>query len=164
MSKDVIEIPITRGLVVTVDQIDSDLAKLKWRSCCGRAHRGGGGYPTYYMHRVIAERMGISAQDIDHKDRNPLNNCRSNLRGCTRSQNLMNQGKRPGKSSRFKGVSKCEKGRFMASITINRKVKHMGRFDSEEDAAKVYDEAASKLFGEFAVLNFPNPKERSCSS
>lgn len=64
-----------------------------------------------YMHRVIAERMGLNIEglQIDHKDRNPLNNQRSNLRIATQSQNKGNSEKYKNNTSDYKGIRWHEK-------------------------------------------------------
>jgi len=64
------------------------------------------------------------------------------------------------KSSNFRGVSKCAKdGRWQARIRIGRSVKYLGRYKTEEDAARCYDVAAVKFHGDRAVLNFPDEKQ-----
>jgi hypothetical protein len=62
--------------------------------------------------------------------------------------------RRKGCSSRFKGVSwYAASGRWNAAITVLRKTINLGRFDSEEEAAKAFNDAAKRLQGEHAVLN-----------
>jgi len=105
------------------------------------------------MHRlIIGAPKGLF---VDHENHNGLDNRRQNLRLCTKTQN--NQNQRPyGKTSRYKGVSwKKREKKFVASITLNKRRYHLGYFKSEIDAAKAYDKAAKKFFGEFAYLNFP---------
>jgi len=52
-------------------------------------------------------------------------------------------------------VSKCVKdGRWQARIRVGKKVRYLGRFKNELDAALTYDEAALALHGPRAVLNF----------
>lgn len=96
---------------------------------------------------------------LDHINRNPFDNRKSNLRFCTNSQNGANRiykTKRP-KSSKYKGVSFHKQHRkFGANIKVMYKAKHLGYFDTEEEAARAYDKAAKYYFGEFAVLNFHN--------
>mmetsp|Transcript_5047 Transcript_5047/g.9007 ORF Transcript_5047/g.9007 Transcript_5047/m.9007 type:complete len:353 (+) Transcript_5047:603-1661(+) len=59
-------------------------------------------------------------------------------------------------SSRFRGVSKCSKdGRFQARIRVGNNVKYLGRFRSEEEAARRYDSAAASMHGKRAQFNFP---------
>ncbi len=92
---------------------------------------------------------------IDHIDRNPLDNRRANLRLATIAQNNMNKRSRPG-VSKFKGVIyRARKKLWVARITVNRKRKYIKSCKSEIDAAKAYDEAAKKYYGQFAYLNFP---------
>jgi hypothetical protein len=101
--------------------------------------------------------MGLGLNKIcDHKDSNTLNNRRENLRECSAAQNLQNTRKRPGLSSRFKGVYWDKKNRkWMARVQHNRKWHYLGRFENERTAAKAYDALAKDLFGDFAKLNFP---------
>ncbi len=157
-------IPLTQGKFAMVDDDMYDyLMQWKWY-----AHRDKN---TFYavrnlylpnrkriilgMHRLI---MGFVYNDgklVDHKDRNGLNNQKSNLRLATNSQNLANsRNLKVFKSSIYIGVSYPKKGKkWVAQILINGKKIRIGRFVNEKDAALAYNETALKLRGEFAILN-----------
>jgi hypothetical protein len=110
---------------------------------------------TVRMHREIMNaHEGIL---VDHRNRNALDNRRSNLRLATHSQNCCNRGKKRCKtSSRFIGVCFDKESRlWRAYVSYQKKRIYLGRFHSEIDAARAYDEAAKKHHGEFARLNFP---------
>ncbi len=93
--------------------------------------------------------------DIDHQNHDTLDNRKENLRICTRSQNLANRGKQRNCSSKFKGVSwNKDNTNWRVQIQKDGKQHYLASCDSEIEAAKVYDEAAIKHFGEFAYLNF----------
>lgn len=76
--------------------------------------------------------------DIDHIDRNPQNNNINNLRCVNRSENCRNRNKWSGCSSKYKGVTKLKNGKWVARVSNNGKKKHLGRFDTEEEASKKY--------------------------
>lgn len=90
----------------------------------------------------------------DHKDGNPSNNRRSNLRPCTDMQNAWNMGKHKDNQSGYKGVSKHRK-KYSARICKNGIQEVIGSFKTPEEAARAYDQRAKELFGEWARLNFP---------
>lgn len=93
---------------------------------------------------------------VDHINGDPADNRRKNLRVCTIQQNRMNEKKRDGGTSIFKGVHRrAGKRNFFASIKKDGKVIYLGSFKKEIDAAKTYDRAALELFGPFSKLNFP---------
>lgn len=94
---------------------------------------------------------------FDHKDRNILNNLHNNIRECTQSQNNANRGKcKTRKSSIYKGVSwQMLIGKWKVQLRFHGKLIYLGLFTDEVLAARKYDEAALKYFGEFAQLNFP---------
>jgi hypothetical protein len=97
---------------------------------------------------------------IDHISHDTLDNRKKNLREATRSQNGMNRRPWKGARSGFKGVSveiRYPRKKWLAYIRKNQKRIHLGTFDTPEKAARAYDDAAKKLFGEFAHLNFPEP-------
>ena len=115
------------------------------------------------MHNEVAKLAGFSeCEVVDHIDGNGMNNIRENLRPSSFSQNQGNRKKTPGTSSRFKGVTWVKhkyRQCWKATIKAYGESYFLGEFFNEEDAARAYDEAAIKIFGEFAVLNFPRPKK-----
>lgn len=83
-----------------------------------------------------------------------------NLREATRSQNCINKRlfwKKP--ASGFRGV-KISRDRFQAVLKAGKDEFYLGTFDTAEEAARNYDEAARKHHGEFARLNFPDKPVR----
>lgn len=106
---------------------------------------------TYLGDLLIGAKEGF---DIDHKDRDGLNYQKENLRYATRSQNCMNKEVRIDNNSGYKGVG-FRNGKYRARIRAEGKDMYLGNFNSKIEAAEVYDKAAKKYFGEFAVLNFP---------
>jgi hypothetical protein len=93
---------------------------------------------------------------VDHRNGDGLDNRRSNLRLATHSQNQCNKLKIKTKAtSKYVGVNfDKSRGQWAARIRHNNKEIWLGRFDSEIDAARAYDQAAMKYHGEFARLNF----------
>lgn len=88
---------------------------------------------------------------IDHKNRDRLDNRISNLRVATPSQNQANKGMRSDNTSAVKGVTwDAEKKKWISAIHVDGKRKFLGRFDKLEDAAFSYSLAAKRYFGEFA--------------
>lgn len=159
------EIKLTQNQVALVDDEDFDyLNQWKWfamhNNRKGRKHwYVGRNSPmvdgirrTIRMHRLI---MNVKEEmEIDHKNGNGLDNCRSNLRICLPIENTRNQRLRSDNASGFKGVCwNKEAKKFTASIGLNRKRQHIGYFCSALEAAKAYNETAKKLHGEFALLN-----------
>ena len=108
------------------------------------------------VHTVRLHRQLMSAsrgEQVDHINRDTMDNRKANLRLCSASQNQANRSDSRG-TSRYKGVSRCRRTeKWQAHIRVNRKSIALGRFDDEKRAAVAYDEAARTHFGEFACLN-----------
>ena len=104
------------------------------------------------MQRVL-DRAIVKPEQVDHRDRDGLNNTRGNLRVATVSQNQCNKIKNNG-SCLYKGVAKFH-DRYRARIAKDGITYYLGVYDDQEEAAKAYDRAAQRIHGEFAVLNFP---------
>jgi hypothetical protein len=150
-------IALTRGKFAIVDAEDYDrLAKHKWTAyyTCGKWYAGGNDHgKCILMHREIMK--APKGKVVDHIDGNGLNNCKSNLRLCTYSQN--NIYRRPrGESSRFKCVYRDTKRNLWKSTPAygGRSI-HNGRYETEIEAARASDYMNIQLHGEFAYLNFP---------
>lgn len=153
----VIQLP--RGMRAIVDGQDAELvAGHNWsvssnagRLCAvQRWDRERGGVIT--LHRLI---MGFpDGLTVDHRDSDPLNNRRSNLRVATSIQNAQNRRTtRTLRRGEHKGVSLARSGKWVARIGCNYRREHLGLFDTPEAAAAAYDQAATRLHGAFAALN-----------
>jgi hypothetical protein len=95
--------------------------------------------------------------DVDHRDGVRANNQWENLRLATRALNIANS-KSKG-NSRYRGVTfDKSRGKWMASAGPAGTRRNLGRFDNEQDAARAYDIAATRIYGDFAKLNFPEGK------
>jgi len=91
-------------------------------------------------------------KELDHKNGNGKDNRKTNLRPCTRSQNLQNTKIFKTNKSGIKGVSwDSIRKKWTARITINKQFKHLGRFDVKKDAVKARIEAEDRYFGEFSI-------------
>lgn len=158
---DFVEIALTRGVVALVDQCDADLLQYKWCITNGYAMRAigvNGKQSSILMHRAVFERVlgrALHTQEhIDHINGVRTDNRRLNLRVATQLENTRNRGAQRNNKSGYKGVSFDKyAGRWVAHIRANGKTMHIGYYDTPEEAARVYNEAAIKYFGEFARLN-----------
>lgn len=108
---------------------------------------------TYYAHRV-AWALHFSAwppHDIDHEDGNRSNNRIHNLRAATHQMNMQNKKLYSSNSSGCHGVSFTRRTkRWQAYITVNRKRRHIGYFDTQ-DAAIAARQTAERETGAFHV-------------
>ena len=159
------KIQLTQNKVALIDKEDFNLVKdYKWyyakngyasaKLYFGRKN-GKNIQKGIYMHRIIMKpKDGV---DIDHVNKNKLDNRRTNLRICNRSQNLANKFDLDKNTSGYKGVFFFRWGhrikRWKAAIQTNNKQKHLGYFLTKEQAALAYNQAAKKYFREFAYLN-----------
>ena len=133
---------------------------------------------TLMMHRYILDLTcdnTYAVQVVDHIDGNGLNNSKSNLRLCNRSENSCNKRLRSNSQTGWRGVREIKrrmaksfnkdgtasrynfsKKNWGAYITPKgQKRINIGYYETPEEAARAYDEKAKELFGEFAKLNFP---------
>lgn len=158
------EIPLTQGMVALIDEEDyAHLNQWKWhilrveKLCyAARSIKDGENGGTILMHRQLLNVP--NGKEIDHKDGNGLNNCRSNLRICNHQQNHYNLRNQVNTSSIYKGVHwDKDKHKWRASLKVEGKIKRLGRFKDEALAALAYNQAATKYFGEYARLNILQP-------
>jgi hypothetical protein len=93
---------------------------------------------------------------IDHANGVRTDNRWANLREATRTEQNRNKAAHSDSTSRFIGVSfRPDRGKWRANIFVDGKQVSLGVFTDEEEAARAYDIAAAKHFGNFARLNFP---------
>lgn len=105
------------------------------------------------MHRLIMH-VDDSKQVIDHRNHNPQDNRKINLRITNQQANGKNQKKRITNTSGYTGV--CwdkDNDKWAASITVNYKHIRLGRFNKIEDAVRARKEAEEKYFGEYSFDN-----------
>ena len=109
---------------------------------------------SLYMHKLLMGEIG----EMDHINGDGFDNRRANLRKATRQQNSFNQKiNRSNNTSGYRGVTwktpHGKEGWWYAGIEINGKSIHLGCYKDKIEAAKIYNQAAIKYFGEYARLN-----------
>ncbi|WP_051363336.1 HNH endonuclease [Deinococcus murrayi] len=138
---------------------DADFARLSQY----RWHLDRDGYPRTFlpaelgqrrrktgMHQLLTDARG--GYFSDHINGNPLDNRRSNLRPCTRTENNRNRAAFRRSKTGLKGVSPW-RGGFRAVIHDGRTQIFLGCFPTKELAAAAYNGAARVLHGKFARFN-----------
>lgn len=158
-------VELTRGQWCEVDIDDwfGGLDRIKWRAVWNRATRSYYAYgrlegegKNALMHRMILGAANPTIK-VDHKNHDTLCNRRFNLRLCNSSQNICNSRKRGNNKSGFIGVSWDKRRRlWRATAKKHGRQVRLGHFENPIEAAKIRDEAAKVLYGQFAYLNFPD--------
>lgn len=165
-----VEIALTQGYTTVIDAADADMVTL--RRWCATVTAAGYVYAMrrqrgldsvrrpVMLHRVILE--APDGYDVDHINGDTLDNRRGNLRLATRQQNTANGRRRKeGASSQYRGVFLDHRGRkWRAQIREDGRQRSLGAFDTEEAAARAYNEEAVRIYGPFARLN-PIPEPRA---
>lgn len=153
------ELQLTRGKVALIDDEDwARCATRRWYA--SRADQKREAWyaltsidgRTVYLHRFIMD--AESGVLIDHANRDGLDCRRENLRRASQSQNSQNRINERPPASGYRGVYR-DKAAWRVKIQIEGKQINGGQYATPVEAARVYDRRALELFGEFAVLNFP---------
>jgi len=161
-------ITLSNGLAATVNPEDhAYLTQWKWTAATQvnakqrkngrevwRAQRKikiAGRSITRYMHQDVALRMGLPYDpelvQIDHLDRNALNNSRENLRLTERSINLHNRGPQTNNTTSVKGVW-LRNGWFYPEIVFCGVKHRLGKHKTLDEAKSVRNKAGRELLGD----------------
>lgn len=145
------------GCSVKIDDNDYHRVKdIKWRinSDGYVVWRGNKNFPNEIkLARFIMDLHDKKLQ-VDHANRDKLDNRRCNLRICTKTQNMRNRGVQKNNSSGYKGVYYNRAwGKWIAVIKFGGKIRFLGGFFDKDSAARKYNEVARKEFGDFAYIN-----------
>mgnify|MGYP003509218698 FL=1 len=99
---------------------------------------------------IMALASLIDKREVDHADRNPLNNTVANLRMVNKKIGKKNK-------SGYKGVCwRKDKQMWHAQMSTNNRTRHLGYFNRKEAAAVAYNKALRKrtdIREEFKVYN-----------
>jgi hypothetical protein len=161
MNDVVLKYELPCGKTLLFDAADEQLVLAhKWHMVNGYVQtetgsRKAGNRKMHRLHRMILQAQ--NGELVDHINRNPLDNRRSNLRIANKSQNGMNRGMQANNTSGFKGVSKNYKnnkwtGKWVANICKNGQRRYLGLFPTAELAYAAYVKAATELHGEFLCV------------
>jgi len=150
------EIKLTKNKSVIVDDVWFPIvSQWRWHYSNGYAVRNIGtreNKELVFMHRYIT--MAPKCYQVDHINQNKLDNTMQNLRLVKPEKNYINRKMLPSNKTGFKGVCwDAKRGRYIASIQYQNKHYTLGRYNTKEEAALAYNDAAKRLHGEYAYLN-----------
>ena len=153
-------IPLTQGKEALVDDCDFDwLMQWNWNACrngktfYARRTEYQGGQHTVLMHVEIARQIAIEAGQIDHRNRNGLDNRRHNLRAANASQNAANQVRYENNTSGITGVYWVKASQeWRVKVGFHNRSIHGGYFPTREAAKRARNDLAKSLHGDYAVL------------
>jgi hypothetical protein len=152
------EVPLANGGVALVDDEDLPLiSRYQWSSLTIHNRTYAvvrHGRSVLYMHRLL---MGDPAGlDIDHKNRNGLDNRRStNLRAVPHSVNIANAGPYRNNTSGYRGVMRRGKG-WQAQVRYQQRAIQSRVLPDKHQAALLRDELARQLFRTSVYFNLPH--------
>jgi hypothetical protein len=157
---------ITQAELRSVVSYDPETGCFRWLRTKARATAGvaaGGpnqnGYwkiainrKRYYAHHLAFLYMtGEVPRMVDHADGDGLNNRWVNLRPCDKKTNAQNMKTPKSNTSGAKGVTWARRERkWQAQIKVDGRHINLGHFDSVDEAAQAYLNAANRHFGDFA--------------
>ena len=153
---------MTGGRTVTIDIGDFPLAaQYRWSSDCGypqTAIRVDGRQVKMRLHRLLLD--APDGKVVDHRDGDPGNCRRTNLRICTQRENVYNTRRTSQNTTGWKGVQRHKaSATYFVQIKMRGIQHRVGKFDTPEEAARGYDFLARSFFGQFARLNFQDNEE-----
>ena len=89
------------------------------------------------MHRYILGLKQSDAAEVDHLNRDRLDNRRANLLPGTRGDNMRNRSSFRGSTSRYSGVYRVRDGNvWRATVKVEGRRHNLGRFADEDDAGR----------------------------
>ena len=160
---------LTQDLIRELLHYDPETGEFRWRraSTGGRRGRSAGARAGYRLRtgywfvglnrrRYLAHRLAWlymtgewPPEEIDHVNGDRADNRWANLRLASKSQNMANAPAKKSNKLGMRGVFKTRNGRYQAQITVNRQVKHLGTFNTPEEARAAYLKASRQGHGEF---------------
>jgi hypothetical protein len=156
------EIPLTKGQVAIVDakHYDRIVAMGKWHALFCKATnsyyaaRSQTKKRYVYMHRLVMN--APPGAIVDHRRQSEtLRNTEDNLRLVTRRQNNLNSRSRKHNTSGFRGIALTRSGKWCAHVSLGNGKIWSKTIEDKEEAARAFDAKAKEVYGEFAMLNFP---------
>lgn len=112
-----------------------------------------GGELHNYAHLVWLYVYGCWPTEIDHINGDPSDNRPANLRLANRAQNMQARKEYRSNKTGYRGVCLNAWGRYQAAISVNGKKRHIGVYDTPEEAYDAWCAAAARLRGEFACFD-----------
>lgn len=127
-------------------------SRVKVGDVAGGLNAGGYLVATFQRKYILLHRLAFvfmgeeTPRSVDHANGIRTDNRWDNLRGSLHKHNIRNR------EMGQRGYTKTPEGRFRASIQVDGVRKNLGTYDSEAEAAAVYEQANRELHGEYSIF------------